>query len=807
MKKLNALFLILMGLSIFGLRTSAQVTALSCGPFGVPPSCTQCVTVNPSSATECPGSAYTFIPSITLPPGYSIASYTWSPTTGVLPLPGYGTGAPGSTSITPPTPSLLPPACSNITYPYALTVTALAANEVTNWDFSLGGVDYCYNFGYVTGPIGVSQETVCSDASSVLAASGYAGPSPFYDHTFGTAAGSMIVAYGDPNPTLVWQQVEYVCPGEQYQFACWLANLNIPSASTTNLILEINDGISTTSLSVSSSFVYTWEQPSSMPLNYTAPAGVTTATVSIVESGRNAFALDDITFKRVCTSTGTMSVTVNYPAIIATTTAVCVGSTIPLTGCPGAIWSSGATTIATVDPMGNVTGIAAGTATISMTDAYGCTATTIVTVEANPTISGPNEICEFSNATFMGSGVTGTGVGTWTWSGGFLTYYYMTPPYALFVGSGAGVSTITYTDPTTGCYGTTTLTVDQMPSALPPLYLCLGTLLDLNALPPSPPGGIWSPAVGPVATISGGIVTPTTPGVETITYTLPGPTPLGCYVTTPLDVIDCSGGGGLIGSGAICLGNSETYTIPTGVATGGTWTATCMACITVTGPNTMVYTPTSTGVQTITYTPPGGGPIWTITVTVYGPATGCVYVTGGVTPYYFNFTSSCPGATLYFNVEDISGTVLGSGSALAGSSIAYTSISATYGPTAYTICVYEVYCAPCTWFPTPCCASVNPSTTGVPGIGNIGESLMVVPNPNDGTFVLTGTMDNSSGSNYASLEIVDILGKVVYKDVAVITNGNINQSITLSKQLPNGLYFIKVKNDDDNKVIRFVLTR
>lgn len=94
--------------------------------------------------------------------------------------------------------------------------------------------------------------------------------------------------------------------------------------------------------------------------------------------------------------TGVKTITINpLPAPIAGTLTVCVGSVTTLTNSdPGGIWASGGTSIATVDASGNVTGIGAGTASITYTLPSGCNSTATVTVDPCPylsanTISGP----------------------------------------------------------------------------------------------------------------------------------------------------------------------------------------------------------------------------------------------------------------------------------------------------------------------------------------------------------------------------------------------------------------------------------
>ena len=96
---------------------------------------------------------------------------------------------------------------------------------------------------------------------------------------------------------------------------------------------------------------------------------------------------------------------------IAGTTSVCVGHTTALSyTTTGGSWSSSNTGVAAVDNgTGAVTGVAAGTATISYT-VSSITATTVLTVNALPdagTISGATDVCVLNHDTLTSSGTGG----------------------------------------------------------------------------------------------------------------------------------------------------------------------------------------------------------------------------------------------------------------------------------------------------------------------------------------------------------------------------------------------------------------
>ena len=52
-----------------------------------------------------------------------------------------------------------------------------------------------------------------------------------------------------------------------------------------------------------------------------------------------------------------------------------------------------------------------------------------------------------------------------------------------------------------------------------------------------------------------------------------------------------------------------------------------------------------------------------------------------------------------------------------------------------------------------------------------------------------------------------MLGKTVVSDVATITNGNIDKTITLGENIANGVYMVRIKTGDASQVIRVSIDR
>jgi len=97
------------------------------------------------------------------------------------------------------------------------------------------------------------------------------------------------------------------------------------------------------------------------------------------------------------TNTGcsnTVNISVNPIPTITGLNSVCVNNTITLTGSgTAAAWFSSNNSVATVSSLGVVTGVSAGTISVTYTNNFGCNASTTVTVNANPIITGSNALC------------------------------------------------------------------------------------------------------------------------------------------------------------------------------------------------------------------------------------------------------------------------------------------------------------------------------------------------------------------------------------------------------------------------------
>jgi uncharacterized protein YjdB len=286
----------------------------------------------------------------------------------------------------------------------------------------------------------------------------------------------------------------------------------------------------------------------------------------------------------------TKIITINaLPAVITGTAATCVGSTTLLSdGTTGGAWSSADTTIASFGTSGGaVTGVSAGTVTVSYTLTTGCYRTTIVTVNPTPSaISGPSTICAGSSATFTDSTSGGT------WSSSLTAVATIGSATGVLTAVAAGVANISYTV-AGGCRAIRTVTVNALPSAITgTASVCLGATTTLSS---TPAGGLWTSGNTDVAFVSsGGVVSGLSVGTTTITYTLS----TGCTKSITVTVNSLPV---IAGYPIACVGSTTSLT---GSPTGGTWSSGTTAIATVVS-TTGVVTGVATGSALITYTASG----------------------------------------------------------------------------------------------------------------------------------------------------------------------------------------------------------
>ncbi|RBL88664.1 Ig-like domain-containing protein [Chitinophaga flava] len=350
-------------------------------------------------------------------------------------------------------------------------------------------------------------------------------------------------------------------------------------------------------------------------LNNTTPGGVwscSNAAVATIDanglvtgvSAGTATITYEVTNANGCKSKQTTTVTVNALPVVSPitgTTNVCTSFTTTLSNTtPGGIWSSSNTAVATIDANGLVTGVSAGTSTITyeVTNANGCKVqqTTTVTVNALPVVSpitGTNSVCVGVTITLNST----TPGGIWSSSN---TAVATIDANGLVTGVSAGTATITYeVTNANGCKSkqAATITVNALPVVSPitgTTSVCVGVTTTLNS---TTPGGVWSSSNTAVATIDAtGVVTCVSAGTATITYEVTNANGCKAQQTTTVTVNALPVVTPITGANSVCV---EVTTSLNSTTPGGVWSSSNTAVATIDASG--VVTGISAGTSIITY--------------------------------------------------------------------------------------------------------------------------------------------------------------------------------------------------------------
>ena len=593
-----------------------------------------------------------------------------------------------------------------------------------------------------------------------------------------------------------------------------------------------------------------------------ATGTITVGSVSGVITGVSAgTALVSYTLVSGCNST--YVITVNPSAAIAGPGIVCNGQSITLTNAnPGGVWTSAAPTIATIgSSSGILTGIAGGySATINYTLGTGCAVSKVVTVNPLAAISGLVNVCPALTINLTNP-VPG---GTWSSSAaGIATVGSNT---GIVSGITGGTVTISYLLPT-GCLSTTTITVGALTPIVGPGLVCVTqpiTLIDVT------PGGTWQSSAPTIATVgSTGIVTgvaanltanitysisSTCRAIKTVTVnaltanSISGTVPICMGQSNPTATNPTAGG--TWSTSNISIVTIGTTGLITGVSSGSavisySLSSGCVAMSTVTvnallpivGPSSVCQ-----GKQ-ITLTNATSGGTWAsggtsatiASITSGGVVTGLAANLNAILTYTLgsgckaNFTVSvlanpaAPAAIVGASSVSVSGSTIILTDATAGGTWSSSNIAkATVGAGTGIVSGVGVGSATITYTVTNaggCTAiatkviSVGPANPNDPGNSLSldhtqlpGGSIVLIPNPNEGEFTIKGNLEVITDSE-VEIEVLDMLGQVVYKGSTGAISGRINERVKLSNTLANGMYLMNIRTTNEQHVLHFVVER
>jgi uncharacterized protein YjdB len=495
--------------------------------------------------------------------------------------------------------------------------------------------------------------------------------------------------------------------------------------------------------------------------NANASVDLSTGAVTGVTAGTSVISY---TIGTGCYVTAIFTVNAS-PAAITGTLSTCVGSATSLADATtGGTWSSGTTSIATVNGAGVVTGVSAGNAVISYTAGNGCYATAVVSINGIPaTIGGPAGVCIGRTATLTNA-VSG---GAWSSSNANVTI----GTTGEVTGVTVGTSIITYATGS-GCYKTKTIAINANPNpSVGYKIACVGLTTQLSNVT----GGTWTSSDTFTAkatyAASTSVVKGVAPGTANITFTISS---TGCYHVTEVTVNAVPPA--ITGTANVCVGLQTTLA---NAQAGGSWSSSNTAYANVGSATGIVSAGTIGGQATISYSF-GANCRVTQVVTVRaipnvisGPSAVCIGST-------VTYTSTTVGGAWSSSNTSAATVVTGSSTshgAVTGVGAGATTLSYTIAPS----------CMRTLNITAAACRGAN--TTGVDNTaGNTSVSLY--PNPTTGTFTV-------SAHDAGTLSVYTLDGRELAK--YEVNKGE--TSMTLPGNLAAGIYMARFNGNDGSTVM------
>ena len=427
-------------------------------------------------------------------------------------------------------------------------------------------------------------------------------------------------------------------------------------------------------------------------------------------------------------------------------------------------------------------------------------------------ISGLSIVCAGANITL--SETVNTGI----WSSGSTA---ATVSAGVVSGLSAGAASISYS--VTDLCGTSvashSVTVNPLPLAgtvSGAASVCTGSSITLSG---SSPGGSWTLTNGH-AVNAGPVITGFSAGADTVVYTLTNSCGVDAthYPLTINPIVVPSIATSVTPGDTLCGGDSVTFTT-----------------VSVNGGPAPVY-------QWLKYSSVvGTGPTFS-----YAPANGdiikCVMVSNAICPSPDTVTSIPTTFTVNSVVtpSDVISSGIGDSVTYSGqivtinSTVSYCGASATFQwyrngvsipgatNTWYSAPVFTndtFYCI--NYCNTPCASRLTDTSntliiyadylagTGVRNVHSTFSGISLFPNPNDGSFVIGGTVLPASNSP-VQYGILDITGKVILTGSCMPVNGVVRESVSLKGECVSvapGQYLLRVVTDGNVAYIQFTVVR
>ena len=96
--------------------------------------------------------------------------------------------------------------------------------------------------------------------------------------------------------------------------------------------------------------------------------------------------------------------------------------------------------------------------------------------------------------------------------------------------------------------------------------------------------------------------------------------------------------------------------------------------------------------------------------------------------------------------------------------------------------------------------------TAIPSLSDSDASFLLYPSPNDGTFAVSTTLSRQT-SETVKITVSDLAGKTVYQNETTAVSRLFSCEVRLNKGLPNGIYILKLMDQEGVRTTSFTLTQ
>ncbi len=498
---------------------------------------------------------------------------------------------------------------------------------------------------------------------------------------------------------------------------------------------------------------------------------------------------------------------------------ICSGDTVNLRATPATVgmthyqWYVNSTAMGT-DSVGFILppSIAGDTVKCKMTTIMDDTAysTSNVLILANRglptagTISGLSNVCPGAGITLsetIGGGTWGISNSHASVSGGYVT------------GISGGADTALYT--VTNLCGTSTASYAVMVNPLSSAgiisgasIVCIGSSSTMSS---TATGGSWS-LTNSHASHSGALITGVTAGADTVIYTVTNicdsavayfPLTVNTTITPSITITATP-------TGSLCSGDTVNFVaIPVNGGTAPALSWLISGTATAATGSTFSYPPAMGDVVTCNLASSIACP----TAPVVSSAGITMTVIPSVTPT-LSIVSSVDSITsvgqtvTFYGTPSYGGTTTSYQWFLNGAPVAGATTLT------FTLNVYENDTVYCLMTGNPPCATSLTATSNtkivyanylsVNDLHTTIGNLSLFPNPNNGGFTLSGDVQTNGTISY---DVFDVTGRMICSGTTLPTKGKIEQRIDLDKNIPSGIYLLKLYAGNQREVMRFSVVK